>query len=79
MKGRSARIGGRIIGEERGGSGIGGRRRRIFDDFLNNEFKFEIEFGLVIEGGFENIKITLLIDIDEIGVGARDGGSIFDK
>jgi len=79
MKGGGARIGGRIVGEERSSGGIGGRRRRILDDFLNNEFKLEIEFGLVIEGGFENIKITLLIDIDEIGVGARDGGGIFDK
>lgn len=52
-----------------GGSGFGG----LGKGGLKNKFNFVVGFSLVVKGRFEEIKITFLINTDQIGVGAANG------
>jgi len=56
----------------RGGSGIFGRG----NNFLNNENKDIVVFGLIVKSFFEELIVALTIEIDNIGIGTGNGGGM---
>ncbi len=43
---------------------------------MDDKFESDVEFGLVVEGFFEELVIAFFIEVDEVGIGTGNGGSL---